>query len=299
MNPRQIEAFRAVVQLGSMTNAATLLAISQPAVSRLIRDLEAYLGLPLFRREGNRLLPTYEALVLFEEVDLHYRGFTRIEQVARDLREKTVGSLSIAATHSLATFFLTDVTAHFLSERPSISVNIGSFHSSLISERVAIRQFDIGLAQISGDYPGVTIISLPLPPAVCILHKDHPLAVYDVLTPQLLAERDFISLGHRSPLRARVDALFSELGIERKQHIQVDAASTVCGLVSRGLGVSIVDPFAASAAGTQDVVVKPFSPVIPFEVAAVVPAHRSLSSHAQRYLDLIRIGFRDRKAKIG
>lgn len=292
MNSRQIEAFRAVVQLGSMTNAGDLLGISQPAVSRLIRDLESYLGLKLFRREGNRLIATHEALVLFEEVDLHYRGFARIEKVARDLRTQSVGSLRVAAPHSLATFFLTDVTAKFISERPSIGVSVGSFHSALIAERVALRQFDIGLVQVRGDHPGVRTVSLPPPAAVAVLPLTHPLAAQSVLTPELLAGQSFISLGSGSPLRASIDALFSDRGVEREPKVEADLSATVCALVSRGIGVSIVDPFAASAMAKQGVIVRPFEPTIPFEVAVLLPAHRSLSAHAQRYLDLIRVHFR-------
>lgn len=294
MNPRQIEAFRAVVQLGSMTNAADLLSISQPAVSRLIRDLEAYLGLKLFRREGNRLVPTHEALVLFEEVDLHYRGFSRIEKVARELKGQTVGSIRVAAPHSLATYLLSEVTARFVAERPTIGVSIASFHSTLIAERIALRQFDIGLVQFFGDHPGVRIVTLRPPAAVCIVPHNHPLAEQQVLTPQSLAGEKFISLGPSSPLRARIDALFMELGIERRQQVEADMASTVSNLVSRGVGVSIVDPFAASAFSGQNVAVRAFEPRIPFEVAAILPAHRSLSTHAQRYLDLIKLHFRER-----
>ena len=293
MNPRQVEAFRTVVQLGSMTNAAELLGVSQPAVSRLIRDLEAHLRLRLFRREGNRLVPTHEALVLFEEVDLHYRGMAQIEKVAEDLRNQSAGTLRVAAPSSLATFFLPAVTAEFLAERPTIGVSISSASSPLIIERVGLRQVEIGLVQISGANPGVRIMPLPEPATVCILHKDHPLAAEPVLTPQLLANQVFISLGRNSPTRARVDALFAEHGIHRLQRIEVDLTATVRALVARGLGVSIVDPFAVSSPVDPDVVVRPFQPVIPFEVAAVLPAHRSLSSHAQRFLDLIRIRFRE------
>lgn len=293
INPRQLDAFRAVIQLGGMTNAADLLGISQPAVSRLIRDLESYLRLRLFRRQGNRLVPTHEALVLFEEVDLHFRGLGRIEKVARDLRGQAVGSLRIAAPHSLSTFFLPDVTAEFLRERPAISVSIYSLYSAMITERVALQQLDFGLVQISGEHPGVRVMSLPLPAAVCILHRNHPLAANDVLTPQMLAGQVFISLGPNSPLRARIDALFTELGIERRQQIEVDLASTIWAMVSRNLGIAIVDPFVVSTVD-QHVTVRRFEPEIPFDVAVVLPAHRSLSTHAQRFLDLIRIRFREK-----
>lgn len=297
MNPRQIEAFRAVVKLGSMTNAADLLGISQPAVSRLIRDLEAHLQLQLFRREGNRLVPAHEALVLFEEVDLHYRGLAQIEKVAEDLRRQSAGTLSVGAPSSLATFFLPIVTAEFLAERPTVGVTVNSTSSSSIIERVALRQLELGLVQLAGDHPGVRILPLPIPAALCILHRDHPLSTHEVITPQLLAHQDFISLGRASPLRARVDAIFTEQGIRRNQRIEVDMAATARAMVSRGLGVSIVDPFAALSIDNQDVVIRPFAPAIPFEVAVVVPAHRSLSGHAQRFLDLIRIRFREKSVQ--
>lgn len=297
MNPRQIEAFRAVIQLGSMTNAGDVLGISQPAVSRLIRDLESHLGLKLFRREGNRLIATHEALVLFEEVDLHYRGLSQIEKVARDLKSQSVGTLRVAAPASLAAFFLTGVTEKFLSERPSIGVNIASYHSALIAERVALRQFDLGLVLFRGDHPGVRVVSLPPPAAVAILPATHPLAEHPVLKPELLASQGFISLGANSPLRARIDALFSDFGIEREQKAEADLSATVCSLVSRGIGISIVDPFAAAGLANDAVVVRPFSPKVPVEVAALLPAHRSLSGHAQRYLEIIQRSFRDISGK--
>ncbi len=68
LNPRQLEAFRAVMLSGGVTPAAELIGVSQPAVSRLIHDLQRALGLRLFERHGARLLPTGEAHSLYREV---------------------------------------------------------------------------------------------------------------------------------------------------------------------------------------------------------------------------------------
>ena len=61
MNLRQLEAFRATIESGSITGAAELLHISQPSVSRLISDLERSVGFPLFLRVGRGLKATEEA----------------------------------------------------------------------------------------------------------------------------------------------------------------------------------------------------------------------------------------------
>ena len=63
LNQRQVEAFRAVMVTGGITSAAQLMNVTQPAVSRLIRDLQVAVGLRLFERVGTRLLPTSEASV--------------------------------------------------------------------------------------------------------------------------------------------------------------------------------------------------------------------------------------------
>ncbi len=68
INTRQIEAFRAIMLAGTVTGAAERLRISQPAVSRLISQLESKSKLKLFQRQRQRLHPTPEAIAFYREV---------------------------------------------------------------------------------------------------------------------------------------------------------------------------------------------------------------------------------------
>ena len=74
---RQIDAFRTVVSTGTVTTSAQMLGISQPAVSRLISDLEKEVGFRLFVRSGRNLKPTLEARLLVDEVRRALSGLTR------------------------------------------------------------------------------------------------------------------------------------------------------------------------------------------------------------------------------
>jgi DNA-binding transcriptional LysR family regulator len=91
INSRQIEAFRALMLAGTTTAAAEVMRVTQPAVSRLLADLQAALKLTLFDRRGTRLVPTSEALALYDEVQRSFVGLDRIAAVAcsRSLRELT------------------------------------------------------------------------------------------------------------------------------------------------------------------------------------------------------------------
>lgn len=295
LNHRQVEAFRAVMLLGSMTSAAEMLAISQPAVSRLVRDLELALGLQLFQRQGNRLVPRPEALVLYREVDLHYRGMAQIENVAHDLRNPAQGTFRVAGTGSMSVSFLPDLVADFVTSRPGLDIAISTMISTAIVERVALRHFDLGLVQVMmADYPSLKVVPLPALPAVCILHREHPLAANAIIEPQMLADEAFISLGANSPLRMRIDALFKERGIARRMTLETTHASSVRRLVAHRLGVAIIDPLVAGVELPDAVVARPFLPAVSFEIAAVLPDHTTQPAHVTDFIALIRSRFREK-----
>ena len=88
INLRQLEAFRAVMQTRSITRASELLFVSQPAVTRLIKDLEASVGFSLFQRLKKRLYPTPEAFSFLEEVELSFSGLDKINIAAREIRDR-------------------------------------------------------------------------------------------------------------------------------------------------------------------------------------------------------------------
>jgi len=106
LSHRQIEAFRAIIESGSVTAAADLLFLTQPSVSRLLADLEAELGFALFARIGRSLTPTPEADALYEEVRRSFVGLQEISRVADDIRQYRSGSLKIAAMPALGLQFL-------------------------------------------------------------------------------------------------------------------------------------------------------------------------------------------------
>lgn len=273
INARQIEAFRAVMLTGSMTAAAGLLQITQPAVSRLVKDLESDLHLTLFRREGNRLVPSHEATILFAEVDRFFIGLDRIAKIATDLRNTKVGSLRIASIGALSLGCITEAISLFNVERPNVNVTLESLNSRLILDLVAGRHYDLGFAQFTGEFPGVYLAPLPPVEAVCVIPVNYPIAEKTVLEPQDLRDLPFISLGRNSPLRLKIDQVLGDAHVNRHEVLQTSLTASAIGLVASGIGVSIVDPFTARSMQALNFVKRPFRPSIPFEVNVVRPSH--------------------------
>ena len=86
MNIRQIEAFHAFMETGSVTHAGERLGISQPAVSKLLKGFGESCGFKLFMRSNGRLVPTLEARLVASEVEKLIAGTERIERVVAAVR---------------------------------------------------------------------------------------------------------------------------------------------------------------------------------------------------------------------
>ncbi|MCW2240049.1 LysR substrate-binding domain-containing protein [Azospirillum canadense] len=288
LNPRQIEAFRAVMLTGGITAAAELLNISQPAVSRLISDLQYALKLTLFERRGSRIAPTSEALSLYQEVERSFVGLERIEQAARDLQERRAGILRIGAMPALAIGFLPRFVAQFLEQRPRVDVSLWGSSSTVVLDWVAAGQCELGFGQSPVEHGTVLSEKLPPVPVVAIVPSGHPLAARSRLTPQDFAGEAFISLGPSTLLRYRIDAAFADHGVNRTMRVETQLTMIACAMVASGAGVSIVDPFTAEEYAGRGVAIRPFEPRVHIEMAVLQSAQRSLSTLAQDFLGEFR-----------
>jgi DNA-binding transcriptional LysR family regulator len=275
-NPRQIEAFRAVVLTGGVSAAAALINVTQPAVSRMIRDLQQDLGLVLFERRGTGLVPTSEALSLYAEVERAFVGLERIAQMATELRTRRAGFLRIAALPALANGFL-----------PRFVVLSGLVSHAVVAA-VAQGQCDLGFAEASMEHAAVERELMPPAPFVAVLPERHRLVRKKKLRPRDFEGENFISLGPSTLSRFRIDRMFAEHGITRILRIETPLSEIACALAGADAGVVLCEPFTATEYATRGIVVRPFEPQIDFEFAALFPAHRSVPPVAREFID----GFR-------
>lgn len=286
MNLRQLEAFRAVIETGTVTRAGEALGISQPAVSKLIGHLARECGFELFQRHGNRLTPTAEAITLYAEVD---RMFVSVEHIARHaagIRELRSGRLSIAAFPALATRPLPRIVTRFLAEHPDTRVSISSRSGRMLVEWVAANQVDIGIGLLMIEHPAIDYQSAGVVNGVCVMHPSHPLARRNVIRATDLDGQSFISLGAEDRSRFRVDQAFEGHGVRRRIAIEAQQSEAACTFAAEGVGVAIVEPFSASEFPPEQLAVRPFQPHIPFDLWLMTPSHRPRSLLLEEFVKM-------------
>jgi DNA-binding transcriptional LysR family regulator len=259
---RQIEAFRAVMLRHTVTRAAASLHISQPAVSRLIADLESRVGFALFERQQGRLAPTAEARVLFEEVERAFVGMDRIAQAAQQIRAMRRGSLRVAGSPAVALDLLPAVIARFVERHAGIDVNLLAHSATTVVEKVASGQCDVGLIAEPIPHPAVKSERLANAVMRCIVPRGHRLARRAILAPGDLSGERFISFPQSFDARSAIDRVFVEAGVTRDLVIEAQLSQAIVALVANRAGVALIDPVTAAYA-RQRVAVKPFEPAVP------------------------------------
>lgn len=293
MNIKQLEAFRAVIISGSTVGAARLLRMSQPAVSRLLSQLEAALQLTLFDRTSGRLVPTTEATLLFSEVERTFSSVDKIRDIARDLRVANAGELTIAAMPVLALGFLPDAIAEFSQLHPRTRISLSLQMSPRVAELVAAQQVDLGFGEFpyqatSFDRPGIEAEEFACVPQLLAVPAGHRLARLPVARPQDLAGERYISLTRSTVGRLLVDRLFEQAGVERELVIETQVAAIVATFVAKGLGVGLIDPFTAHHFASSGIVAVPFEPAVEMRLALMHPTHRALTRIASEFIAVVR-----------
>lgn len=285
---RQLEAFRAVIETGKVTAAATVMNTTQPSVSRMISDLEHVVGFALFERRGRQLVPTSEALALYEEVERSFVGLAEIARVAEDIRDFRTGSLLIAGMPALALKFLPDVIASFIKDEPGVSVSLRTRSSQAVLRHVSSQQFDLGFAAIEAEHPAVTRRPIFIAPMRAVLPIGHPLAEKAYMEPCDFHEQPFVALGSEISTSSETDAFMAAGNARPRVVAEAQLSASICELVAGGAGLSIVEPVtAANFAVAKKVVTKPLHPEQPFQYDLLLPALREPSRLATRFLELV------------
>lgn len=289
MEMREIEVFRAVMQAGSTSKAATLLNISQPAVSQSIRKLELQSELRLFERVRGRLVATREALALMEEVDRCYAGLESIRHRIRSLKSFGLGRLSVASFPALGTGFMPRAIAAFGLSQRSVEMSFQIMSSREVHQKVSAGQMDFGLMADELAMTGLEHSQFMSIPGVIVVPAHHRLARKKLVTPEDLAEYPFIALNPEDASRRRLEQALRPHKVELQPVIETPYSNSVCELALRGVGIGMAHPILALDYVGRGLVLKRMAVEVSFTAILAFRPGTPLSENAKELLRVMRI----------
>lgn len=274
---------------GSVTHAAEVLCISQPAVSRLILDLEEALDFSLFERQrGQALQPTEEAEALFAEVDKAFIGLEHLIKTARNIHSSR-GHLRVIGPGFLMNSILSDATAQILTEWRGASVTLDTRpHAELIS-LIAGRQQDIGVAVLPVEEPSVKVIELGAFEAVCAISNKLDLARRPVIEPADLNGQSLIISSHGSQMQSLTDNMLGRHQVQVERRIIVRTQESACSLVAQGIGIAIIaSPLPRHIQRYPGVIIRKFEPGMAIQLGIIISSFKAPSRLMARYIDALK-----------
>lgn len=286
MDFKVLEAFHTVVSNSSITKAAAILGLTQPAVSAQISRLEASIGFSLFTRNGGRLSLTPEGQQFHAQV-VHALGmFQRLDQVAEGIREGTSGKLVVASHPSASISLVPVLAARFRLDHPDTFIRMISRTSEEVRGFFPAASIDIGIAELPIDIVGVDVKKYSLECRV-VLPKGHPAARKSRVTPSDLSGEPFLAIPSERAISHHIREAFSADGATLKAIGEADFFSSICAMTAEGGCVSIVDSLSARMFSKLGLEVRPFDPAITYEIGVITSSEWPLSKLAQDFLSLI------------
>lgn len=278
MEIRQLEAFAAVMTTGSITAAGRLLGRSQPAITRLIQELESELGVTLFTRSGPRVSPTEQGFLLYEEVEPTLAGLQQVRRRAAELVRGDERPLRVAATTALAAGLLPPALAlPDVGTLPS-QVRIDSLFPEKVVHAVLTGAADIGVTSLPLEHRGVTVHWIGQAACVAAVRADDPLAARPRIALADCRERRVIAMHNPYRLRRRLDEAFAGAGLHPEAVLDTNTSLNALTAVRAGLGIAIIEPVTARGVPLADIAVRPLDVEIPFYFGVITPQARPASA---------------------
>ncbi len=264
MDFARLSVFRAVARHLSFSRAAEALHLSQPAVSKHIRQLEAELGVQLFHRQGNRVELTDAGRIV---ADYAQRVSVLTEEVRRVLGELEGlqrGYLRVGASTTPGLYLLPQVLARFQDKYPGIEATLTIANSADITRRVLNGEVDLGFVGVPTEVTGLQVRPFAEDEIVLIVPPGHSLAQQQAFAPGLLVEDTLILREAGSGTQQIAQSQLSELGVKPKRVMGLSGCEAVKRAVAAGLGVAFVSRHAIALEMAQQLVSVPNIPELRF-----------------------------------
>ena len=288
MTIRHMKIFIQVYTAESITRAAELLHMTQPAVTRAIREMERYYGVCLFERIGRRLGRTAAGEEFYAHALHIVEAFDRMENELRDWDE--IGKLRVGATNTLGTFFLPEVLLRFQGQYPKLEVVSTVTNADILQSGLANNQYDLALIEGIVSMPGLHAEPFAQDRLLLICPPGHALAQKKKILPSDLGRYPLLLREKGSTTRILLEHYFFSHHMELKPAMESCNPQALIHAVGCGLGISFLpERWAAQPAGEGAVAVREMAgDDFVRENYAVWHENKFLTKAMQAFLDIVK-----------
>lgn len=286
MEFRQLEYFRMISKLENFTRAAEFLHVSQPSVTKAIKNLEAELKITLIDRTQKHVVLTPEgkaflghATKILHDVDEALKDMARFQTSEQ-------GVVKLGMPPMIEAYLFPDIFTAFKEEYPNIEVDVVEYgYSAKVQSKIEENILDLGIILGETNLGKNKLLIMQDKLSLCV-HNDHPLRHERVVNFSQLAKEKFV-LQHRESMQYKeIYARCAEYGFVPDILLNTAQLKTIKHLVANGTGVSLLLNLVMKDETGFSVV--PIEPPIPMNICLVWGQNKCLSQAGMTFVDFIK-----------
>ncbi len=238
MTFRHLELFLEVYKSGSITKAAENLHISQPTVTRAIKDLEGYYNIQLFDRIGKRLSVTDSGRQLYHFASQTMDSYTLMEESLQN--GDSVRTVRIGASLSLGTFFLPRLITEFRKIHPEITIRSLVCNAKILETALTDNELDFALIECNISNDKMFLEAFSQDSLVLIMSPENPLTAYESITLNDIKNTSFLTREKGSITRHIIESIFVANGFHFDPIMESGSPQAIIEAVHANIGISIL-----------------------------------------------------------
>jgi DNA-binding transcriptional LysR family regulator len=240
MNLNHLAIFHAIAEEKSMTGAARRLLVSQPAISKQLRQLEKSLGVRLFNRQARGVRPTDAGSLLASYATRLFALATDAERAVGELRGLQRGRLRVGASTTVGVYLLPEVFVRFRAAHPGVQLQLEIASSDSLATRLLNGSLDIALTEGVIHHELLESAVIMEDQLVAIAPHDHPLTRKRNVTASILCREPFVVRETDSGTQSLVERTLAQRGLTVNPVMSLGSTEAIKRAVASGVGVAIV-----------------------------------------------------------
>jgi DNA-binding transcriptional LysR family regulator len=291
MRLRHIEIFHAIYTTGSITNAAKLLSVSQPSVSKVLSHAEMQLGFQLFARVKGRLIPTPEAEMLFIEAERIFNQMATINDLADNILHHRAGKISIGITMALGFEVIPRITKEFMTDFPEVKIELQTLHNQSILNHLLRQQNDLAIMFSPRELPDTIRYEFGQGELTVVLPNLPDYPDDQTINMRHLTDKPYISIRKSGPVGDLVNEYIETTNNKLKTVIQVDTYYIAMQMVKQGIGWCVIDEFTARANASEEVRLGKLEKATNFSIVGLCSDLQPVSNVTQQFIEVTKAYF--------
>ncbi|HEX7339292.1 MAG TPA: LysR family transcriptional regulator [Rhodanobacteraceae bacterium] len=281
---RHIRGFLQVAELGSFTQAAQNLHVSQPALTVQIHQLEEDLGVRLFDRDRRKVTLTPAGKRLLAPMQKVLDNFDEACKLAHELGDLSRGRLAIAALPSVAANWLPQRIARFHETYPNIEVRVIDVVSDQVQTLVAEASVDLGVGVWLRRDLAIQFKKLFEDRMHVFFPPDHELASVSSPNLKVISRYPHISMARTTSVRQLLDHALQETDLSVDVTCEVDRLSTAINMVRAGVGIAVLPLSTLDSISCEGLLHRPIEGhYLQRAIGVMTPRKRLLSPAAEAF----------------